>query len=123
MKKLLLLFALSSVVIGANAAGSGDLPALKSVDAAPEQATSGCGLRGTVRDTPGVPLVCGDDGKWIAMYTKTATDRTALIPAAYGCVIVGPDGRKLKLTAVSDSHTVAFFPKGTRFTPACLSPN
>lgn len=123
MKKLVSMVGLASAVVAAHAAGTGELTALKGADAASGRAVSGCGLRGTVRDTPGVPLMCGDDGKWVEMYTMTATDRAALYPAAFHCVIVGPDGRKLKSIQRSDSRVATLFPKGTRFTPACLSPN
>lgn len=121
MRKLALLFALFGAVSAAHAADSDNLPALKGGDRAPNGMAFGCGLPGGVRDTPGVPLVCSADGKWVAMYTKTAVERIALYRDAFGCVIVGPDNRKLNSTSMSDIPT--FFPKGTRFTPACQSPN
>jgi hypothetical protein len=125
MKKLVMLLALASVTAGASAQDRSAAVERGAAEAAYANAQSahGCGLPGAVRDTPGVPLVCSSNGKWIAMKTETAEDRAVLNPAAFGCIILGPDGRKLNLTPASGSGEAIFFPKGTSFTSACLSRN
>lgn len=125
MNKLALVVMLAGVAAGAHAQDPSVAIERGAAEVAFANANSahGCGLPGTVHDTPGVRLVCGSNGKWIAMKTETTQDRTVLNPAAYGCVIWDPDGRKLNLTPVSSSGTAIFFPKGTSFTSACLSLN
>jgi hypothetical protein len=126
VKKLALLFSLVSVAVGAAAEETVAVVDRGAYEAAYANAHSprGCGLAGALRDTLGIPLVCGGDGKWFALKTEVAEERTALNPAAYGCIILGPDGRKLNLApVVGRSGTATFFPKGTGYTPACLSPN
>lgn len=59
------------------------------------------------------------------VYVKTTgtSDSRMLHPKAIGCVILGPDGKKLDLNPIGNiPGNSIFLPKGTSFTAACLSP-